>query len=148
MSIGLDFSGAWCVEEREIEWLKARGRSQSKKRRRNIGRAIRYWQKRLATGTRSLSVPVYGRLSLRKYGRAIDMTYELLKPRDAIVVFDEYADSGACVGLSLMPEAVTCTCGTTAATVALGTRTRQSATPKSSIRKVDGRLNFHADNCN
>lgn len=90
--IELEWAAAWCVEEREIERLKSRGRGQSKKRRRNIGRAIRDWQKRLARGTRSLSVPVHGRVSLRKYGRAVGLTYELLKPRDAIVVIDEYAE--------------------------------------------------------
>jgi hypothetical protein len=69
----------WCVEERSIADLRQRGRGQSKGRRRNIGRAIRYWQRRLATGRRSISVPVIGRLTLHKYGRAVELTYDTLR---------------------------------------------------------------------
>jgi hypothetical protein len=55
--VELDWERAWCVEEREIARLKENGRRSSKKNRRVIGRAIRYWQRRLERGTRSVSVP-------------------------------------------------------------------------------------------
>lgn len=75
--IEADYSQAWCVEEREIARLKECGRGASKKLRRQYGRAIRYWQHRLRRA-RSISIPiVFGRARLRKYGRAMDITYEV-----------------------------------------------------------------------
>jgi hypothetical protein len=74
--IVVDYSQAWCVEGREIARLKENGRRASKKNRRVIGRAIRYWQRKLKT-SRSVCIPiVFGKVTLRKYGRPIDITYD------------------------------------------------------------------------
>ncbi len=89
--MGLDFTNAWCVEERAVARLKAQGRLKSKKRRRNIGRAIRYWQKKLASGSRSISVPVVGKVVFQKGGRPVEITYEPFPPRRMVVV-DEYVE--------------------------------------------------------
>ena len=87
--MALDFTNAWCVEERAVARLKAQGRVESKKRRRNIGRAIRYWQKKLARGSRSISVPIVGKVVLQKGGRPVEITYEPFPPQRVTVV-DEY----------------------------------------------------------
>lgn len=52
------YGEGWCVEEREIARLKEHGRRSSKKNRRVIGRAIRYWRRRLERSGRSVSVPI------------------------------------------------------------------------------------------
>lgn len=90
--IAFDQSEAWCVEERAIERLRARGRGLTKKHRRNIGRAIRHWQRKLKSGKRSISVPVYGKVIFKKHGRPLEVTYELPHSPRALICFDEYSE--------------------------------------------------------
>ena len=60
---------SWCVEEREIERLRALGRGRVKWERRLIGRAIRKEQRRLRAGRRSISINNLAPIQLADFAR-------------------------------------------------------------------------------
>src|ERR1044072_5736678 len=83
--------GAWCVEERAIEDLKANGCGSTKKVRRMIGRRIRGLQRQLRRGVKSISVEItpVRTVLLPKHSRHIRVTYEL--PPKRVEVSSGYA---------------------------------------------------------